>query len=287
MMLGKTRSAGEFFQKIRKKAGSWLRSSTSSVEESLLDGAFREKSNLPGIALFTLHKAGSAFLSARLSETLQKYHYESSDLNKYFIETGKPTKFYETLQNEATCRYIFSRNGIFHGAIRYPVNLDWLSMTRVLLVTRDPRDIITSMYFSWKFSHKIQTETDLEWRKKMGNMSIDQFVFETSALEDLVIKLEQYLPYLRHPQVSHESYENIVTQPDATEERIANFLSLPSGRQRIFSSRDFEVDKEAIQNHKRQVMPGDHARKLAPKTIQYCNEKIRHLAPAYGWANVD
>ena len=33
------------------------------VEERLLDGSFRPKIGRPSVALFTLHKAGSSFLS--------------------------------------------------------------------------------------------------------------------------------------------------------------------------------------------------------------------------------
>ena len=160
---------------------------------------------------------------------------------------------------------------------------DWLGEAWVILVTRDPRDIMTSMYFSYKHSHVIMNEADRSRKSKMETIAIDEFVIQSVHLEAMVDKLERYQEYLKKPQVCHITYEEMVTSPEDAESRMATFLRLPADHKKIFSKEDFHVEREDIMSHKRQITPGDHARKLAPATIRHCNNKIRHLMPVYGW----
>jgi hypothetical protein len=261
--------------------GGIFRSATRSVEEDLLAGAYRENLDQPSVALFTLHKAGSTFLSERLAPLMKKQKYDVADLGYHCRQD--PEKLFSLLEKESACRALFSKKGIFHKAIRRPVNPDWLGETKVILVTRDPRDIMTSMYFSFKHSHVILKDSDRERRKKMEVITIDEFVLQSGQLEALVERLERYQEYLKNPRVCHTTYEEMVTSPEAAEIRMATFLDLPEGRKKIFSKQDFKMEREDFLSHKRQVAPGDHIRKLHPDTIRHCNNKIRHLMRVYGW----
>ena len=133
--------------------GRFFRSANRSVEEDLLAGTYRQKLDQPSVAVFTLHRAGSTFLSERLALLLKQQKYDVADLGYHCRQD--PEKLFTLLEQESACRALFSKKGIFHKAIRRPVNPDWLGEARVILVTRDPRDIMTSMYFSFKHSHVI------------------------------------------------------------------------------------------------------------------------------------
>ena len=261
--------------------GKFFRSATRSVEEDLLAGTYCEKLDQPSVALFTLHKAGSTFLSERLALLLKQQKYDVADLGYHCRQD--PGKLLALLEQESVCHALFSKKGIFHKAIRRPVNPDWVGETRIILVTRDPRDIMTSMYFSFKHSHVILKEADRSRKSKMETIAIDEFVLQSGQLEAMVDRLERYQEYLKNPQVCHITYEEMVTYPEAAENRMATFLGLPADREKIFAKEDFGVEREDALSHKRQVTPGDHARKLAPATIRHCNNKIRHLMPVYGW----
>lgn len=261
--------------------GGIFRSATRSVEEDLLAGTYRENLDQPSVALFTLHKAGSTFLSERLAPLMKKQKYDVADLGYHCRQD--PEKLFSLLEQESACRALFSKKGIFHKAIRRPVNPVWLGETKVILVTRDPRDIMTSMYFSFKHSHVILKDSDRERRKKMEVITIDEFVLQSGQLEALVERLERYQEYLKNPRICHTTYEEMVTSPEAAEIRMATFLGLPEGRKKIFSKQDFKMEREDFLSHKRQVAPGDHIRKLHPDTIRHCNNKIRHLMQIYGW----
>ncbi|QKD83329.1 hypothetical protein HPC62_14990 [Thermoleptolyngbya sichuanensis A183] len=43
---------------------------------------------------------------------------------------------------------------------------------------------------------------------------------------------------------------------------------------------DFQVEDEDVYRHKRQVLPGDHTRKLQPETIAVLNEKFAEVLNA-------
>ena len=281
----KNRIFGRFFRSANRSVEEDLLAGTSnrSVEEDLLAGTYREKLDQPSVALFTLHKTGSAFLSERLATLMKQQKYDVADLS-YHCREDSSEKLYSLLDQESACRTLFSKKGVFHKAIRRPVvDPDWLGEAWVILVIRDPRDIMTSMYFSYKHSHVISTEAQRAQRNKMEATTIDEFVLQSGHFEIIVKWLEQYQEYLRKPQVCYMTYEEMVTSPEVAENRIATFLRLPADHKKIFSKEDFDVETENIMSHKRQVTPGDHARKLAPATIRHCNNKIRHLMPVYGW----
>jgi len=263
----------------------WLKKLKAPIEEKLVAGCYHERNACRSIALFTLHKAGSTFLSERLAQILKRQKYEIADFAHYNLQKSRP--FSDPLKNETIARYIFSQARCFHKAIRSPVNPNWIEQTLVLLVTRDPRDIMTSMYFSLKYSHEVVTSEIAEQRLLLQNTSIDHFVCKSEFLDRIVKKYEDYQAFLGRPNVLHEPYEKIVTQPEASSVRVAKFLSLANLGQALFSEADFTTCSEDQKNHKRQVSPGDHIRKLTPATIQYCNSKIRHLASSYGWKDID
>jgi hypothetical protein len=198
-----------------------------------LAGTYREKLDQPSVALFTLHKAGSAFLSERLALLMKQQKYDVADL-PYHCRQDSSKKLIALLEQESACRTLFSKKGIFHKAIRWPVNLDWLGEARVILVTRDPRDIVTSMYFSYKHSHVILTEAHRDQRNKMEATTIDEFVLQSGRFESTVKRLEQYQEYLKNPRVCHTTYEEMVTYPEAAEIRMATFLGLPKDRKKNF-----------------------------------------------------
>lgn len=46
---------------------------------------------------------------------------------------------------------------------------------------------------------------------------------------------------------------------------------------------DFQVEDEDVYRHKRQVMPGDHTRKLLPETIAALNEQFANILKTLGY----
>jgi NADH-quinone oxidoreductase subunit M len=133
---------------------------------------------------------------------IKQQKYDVADLS-YHCRQDSCGKLFSLLDQESACRTLFSKKGVFHKAIRRPVNPDWLGQAWSILVTRDPRDIMTSMYFSFKHSHVILKEADRSRKSKMETIAIDEFVLQSGQLEAMVDRLERYQEYLKNPQGYH------------------------------------------------------------------------------------
>ncbi len=122
------------------------------------------------IVIFTVHKAGSMFLhrlTRQITETIGMYYY-----SPHF--SGSPFYFPETKINndEKYAHYFEGLTGCV-GPIRRPVRLQNSVGNRYILHLRDPRDVLTSMFFSYCYSHIGIADSDRVFWIKEG---IDKFV---------------------------------------------------------------------------------------------------------------
>ncbi len=100
-------------------------------------------------AIFALHKTASMFvwrLLDFLSDVLGVSLHSPNGTNSEYLldEINIRGREFEVLRH-------FGLFGPFRGF----VDLDWSLFTRLTVITRDPRDLLVSMYFSWSRSHPI------------------------------------------------------------------------------------------------------------------------------------
>lgn len=192
----------------------------------------------------------------------------------------------------------------------------------VILHLRDPRDVLVSLFFSCAFSHPVNPaifNPDEATRQEWIEQGIDAFVIEQSPI---VIDRYNYVieNLLGRENVLFLKYEEMVLN---YQEWLAKFLSvfiapepdtltsaqrkgllallekLPMTQrkerspkpafstlyQELFEAHkaDFQVEDEDIYRHKRQVLPGDHTRKLQSETIAALNEKFAEILNALAY----
>ncbi|OZH51451.1 hypothetical protein AFK68_30970 [Hydrocoleum sp. CS-953] len=137
------------------------------------------------------------------------------------------------------------------------------------------------MYFSWAYSHAVPSlETQklsfLEFRKKVSETGIDDFVI--SSTKELKNRFDSYFQHLLNkPNVLWVKYEDMVYDFRNWMETVVDFCGLETNQEtvnQLIESADFSVSQENIYNHKRQVLPGDHQRKLNVNTINYLNKEF-------------
>lgn len=189
------------------------------------------------------------------------------------------------------------------GAIRPgdadPCIPDGLDDYRIVLHLRDPRDALTSWYYSAAFSHPRKeggfNPSDAE-RERWAAEGIDRFV-----LENRHMVVERYWTLLQNlhgrPNVIFTRYEDLISDFDSwLGSFLAVFDHVPRAqetvglfrrRTRIDRIRDELVrahgeafqppDREDQFSHKRQVTPGDFRRKLQPSTIEILNQDLAQI----------
>jgi len=161
-----------------------------------------------------------------------------------------------------------------------------LSPARPIIHIRDPRDCLVSLYYSLRYSHPLPggaaADDFLQLRRSVETMTIDDFVcgFLLDELlcdrrigSGLVRHLQLFRALIeRRPDAILSKYEDMVTEfPDWLVAIVEQF-GIPIDYEMIIdliARTDFLVNlrvEEDRRNHKRQITPGDHRRKLTAET---------------------
>jgi len=250
------------------------------------------------VLLYTVHKSASMFLHNLLGDLAQIYRLDHFSMNY--------EKMFEPIRQRSWNEYIDQNDGIF-GPIRIleaePNIPADLSNYSVILHTRDPRDILTSLFYSHTYSHKTWEggfNPSDEKRKKWEQRGIDHFVVRNKV----ILKKYQYI--LDHlwgkPGVIHVTYEEMVTDYSSWLSNVLpafahlpfpkRFLklglkdpSLESLHTKLHNKykADFSTKKEDMHSHKRQVTPGDFRRKLKSESIEEINQKFAEILQALNY----
>ncbi len=178
---------------------------------------------------------------------------------------------------------------------------------------RDPRDVLTSLYYSHVYSHGPRRfdAGDAE-RQTWQELGVDRFV-----LDRIDLFRERYEVFcsklLGREHVTLLKYEMLVTDYATwLEQFLQGFADWaapehPLSRfwQRLWNGQphlpslsklhgwfyemyrdEFRVVAEDAHQHKRRVIPGDHRRKLRPETISKLNMEFRGILHALGYATL-
>ena len=186
------------------------------------------------------------------------------------------------------CRgYLYS---VFGGMIDGIENLD---KYKIVLVTRDPRDILVSGYFSKAFSHPVPSqlgnkrEAFLTERQAAQNLTIDEYVVAES---DRVLRIfERYQTLLldAHPHVHVTKYEDMISDFETWITRLLGYCDLALSEefvQQLVAENEAKKPKQEDQSkHLRRGVAGDYKEKLQQDTIEALNEKFGPTLSRFGY----
>src|SRR5262249_37925766 len=138
---------------------------------------------------------------------------------------------------------------------------------------RDPRDVLTSYYFSAMYSHDQNPQVQ-QLAQRYAALGIDAAVLDAAKLF-----LPRYLEYVAlHKRWGFPilTYETLVTDyPRWLDGFLQVFGSVPEQVRHSFIEEytaSFKVTAENVYSHVRQITPGDHKKKLSPETIAKLND---------------
>lgn len=148
-----------------------------------------------------------------------------------------------------------------------------------LLMVRDPRDMLVSLYYSVKFSHPFPAQATAQFSARMNPVrtcatgSIDQFCL--SNVDIYLSTLKEYTELIDDASVKILRYEDVVFDKAGLACTIRDWFSLDiSATQLTEVARRFDIlpAEDKPHDHIRQVHPGDHKRKLQPATIEILSQ---------------
>jgi len=236
-------------------------------------------SKVPSFFAFSLPKAGSTLLDQVLkdisSEAGISYFAPTNDL----FRLGKNINFAD-FDVEILYR---SEGYCFSGFREFPHFLSRyrLSGRKALLLLRDPRDILTSLYFSTAITHSppgqgsVAQAEFLKQRKQALEISIDDFVM--SRVLTIEALLDRYIQNLPEMDVRIYRYEDIIFRKHEWLRDIVDFIGIAISQEaiaRIAARHDQQPPIERPDQHVRQVQPGDHRRKLHARGREFLEANL-------------
>lgn len=269
------------------------------------------------VIVFTTHKAGSMVVHQVLRNICEKNNIAHYSDNQ---EPDKQLPYDRIFSGED---FIASRNGCF-GPVRFFIHSTALASGKIVLHLRDPRDVLTSMFFSYCFMHPGEIPPNTGYRKEVAEAGIDKFVLDMSDENFSCYKgsygtgvlygaqigsvRDRYATYLREvvgrPNVILLSYEEMVLNfPGWLSKLLASFELRDVEETHAFVTSRIDVEKdvtrkaamrargrtkpfgEDLSSHRRKATPGDYKEKLKPETIATLNTRFSAVLDALGYSH--
>ena len=262
------------------------------VERQLLNGLHETTNEHRSIIHFSLNRSATQYTKSILCRCGKENGMTPAHFNEYAFETSMP--YLDQLSESEMKKYIhiFKPRGyvytVFGGFVHGVPNLN---KYHILLMVRDPRDVLTSTYFSNAFSHPLPGDRDKavafgERRALARNISIDEYVL--TAKDRYADRYRTYANELKNmPNVYITKYEDMISNfPTWLDHLIYNFslsISSQAKSDMIREANESGLIQENKTKHRRQVLPGDHKRKLSDDTINRLTEDLADILNDFGY----
>jgi hypothetical protein len=244
--------------------------------------------SIRSVFLVGLPKAGSTLLNRMMRPITAAAGLSFVGLQERMFSMGVAPQDIPAAVNAA-----FAPSGYVFGAFRSlpgGFELPAYAAGRTILLVRDPRDMLTSLYFSLARSHRPpgkavggeMAATFEEHRREINSMSIDAF-----ALARAAVVIDQYATVAaKLSAISHQlyRYEDIIFDKASWARDMVAWLGLSVPAAVMESAVDANDLRPAVEDpaqHVRKVVPGDHREKLRAETISELNARLEPILRRY------
>jgi hypothetical protein len=255
------------------KPRSWFYWRSQPVH-SMANGGSPSTAKHESFIFFTVHKSASMLMENFLCDVSKETGMPQIDINGYFATQGDAG--IEKQKEKEFLQKIFKKQGYVYGPLRFYLPVPELEKYPVILLLRDPRDVLTSQYYSIRATHPLITKKLIERRKIALKSSVDEHV--RSQTPRFVKTYNEYIQnVLGKPNVLFLKYEDMVNDFGTFIEKINIHCRLNLSAEQIAKldrTKTFETQGEDRSQHKRKVTPGDYKEKLQPATIEWLNKEF-------------
>lgn len=262
------------------------------TEIQLFNGAHEVTSTHPSIIHFSLNRAASQYTKAMLCRAARENGMTPVHLNEYARANEMSFLDHLSAEEMQAYRHLFKPEGYCYSAFGgFVRGISELERYRIVFVIRDPRDMLTSLYYSTAFSHvppadRAKGAHFWNYRDEVRAMSVDDFVLSRKG--EYRERCGVYMQELAgRPNVHVVKYEDMIADFEPWLDGILAFCSLTmstdSRAKLIAEAGQSQNTSENRAKHKRQVTPGDHERKLKPETIAVLNADLAEFLERFDY----
>ncbi len=245
--------------------------------------------DFPSFFLFAFPKSGSVLVNGLVRDLLTECGVPLIDLPAHLFERGILT---ETFQCDIA--NLFPLKGYCFAGFRdvphWLVGSDVLRRARKMVIVRDPRDMLVSLYYSVKYSHGYpafqtpQFTAVIDSQRRDAELGLDEFCMAYAWSFNAIFWMLRIV--LRDQDALVLRYEDFVYDKVQLAKDICRWcgINLPEDRIREFAAAHGAIPKgDEPHSHIRQVHPGDHRRKLRPDTITVLNASLANFLEAFSY----
>ena len=239
--------------------------------------------DLDSVFVFSHAKAGSTLIMSIVQDICRAIGLAYVDLPGACFDLG-----IREHSLPASVTDIFKPRGYAYGGYRHlptGYSIPGLRRHKSILFVRDPRDCVTSLYYSLAYSHVLPEASGelarqlTDQRERVRKQSIDDFTRE--RMELLMAHMGRYAAELQaNPNMRLIRYEESIYVKIALVDRILRHFGWtldPETIRRIADRHDIRPDRETPDSHIRQVHPGDHRSKLSADLVARINSNYGEI----------
>lgn len=247
-------------------------------EKRALAGKAQPRASDPSVLHFSYYRCGSRYASALIQRLLAPRDYQFVDYERYSAHCDR-----NELERFKDAGYLMPRllkEGMHYGPFyRFHEGFSGLDGYRVVLMLRDPRDVMTSNYYSLAFGHTLYDKLSIKQRETVRALGLDAFVLR--QVDEVVSRYLTYHEMLAgRPNVLVLPYEEMVGDFARWLTRLAEFIGSADRTEVLNAIRaeaDFAVMKEDKYSHRRAVKPGNYRDKLRSETIGELDRQLSEV----------
>jgi len=232
--------------------------------------------------VFAFAKSGSTLLENMLVTYCQMHKLPQFSIFDVAFNQG-----IGTAEIAEDVRELIEQDGRIYSGFRHFPAFDLnVKNKKTVLLTRDPRDMLVSMYYSILKSHAIPKANKSlgKQRELTGMRSIDEDVLQRA--KGYLNQFNRYQKMLEGSALKSYRYEDVIYKKQDWFADVLNHLGLPVNLNtvKILTKRfDIIPSTEKESEHIRQVHPGNYLKKLKPETIQQLNTILLPFLTTYGY----
>jgi hypothetical protein len=253
------------------------------IEWALIHNQHHNTNQHPSILHFSVNKAATQYVKQILGQVGAENGLTPTHLHGYAFDSTFP--FFDRLSAEEFQKhtYLFHPRGYvysdFGGAFE---GIPDIEQYRTVLMVRDPRDVLTSLYYSVAYSHPEPAKNGdkhkpfITDRKHAREIRIDEYVLETAESERLIYQHYTDLMVSKQPGLYLTRYEEMTLDFDSWFRNLLAYCEFDISKklkQILYEQAEhIKPAQENIQAHIRKGIAGDHKNKLRPDTIEKLDE---------------
>ncbi|MES1021660.1 sulfotransferase domain-containing protein [Gloeocapsa sp. BRSZ] len=267
---------------VRKKLrANYDKNKKYSNEIQLLKGKKISQNPDKSVVFFTTRKCASTYMDKCIEYLNEKYlNLTQVDLESYIWQYSNQDMYQLLEENLAA----FQPQGILYAPLRKYIPIKNLEKYRILLMLRDPRDVIVSNYYSLGFSHSLPLDEErrkefLEFRGRIQKQTVDEYVVERA--DRFQRMYSEYCDLIKAQNIQWLRYEDFMQDFELWVNQLGKCLQIEIDEQDKKTLFEMKGGGKQVEENKlkhiRKATPGDHKEKLTQETQDFLNTKFQDI----------